>query len=127
MQAQAVEYVRRPRLLGLGATPAMPTHDKKKDKDPKHRGRPEPEKKDLVVYDEQGNIKHTMKKGDKLVERRKEGPAEGKWMRVLKGQHEGLRCKVIKIHDKVYIPWISNWTRNCISWQMSNQHIFSWL
>lgn len=96
-----MQYVRRPQLLGLGASPAMPTHDKRDSKDVKHKGRTKPERKDLVVYDKHGNIKHTMKEGDKLEERRKLGAQVGKWMRILKGQHEGLRCKVVTIHDKV--------------------------
>ena len=79
----------------------MPTHDKKGEKGSKHQGRQKEPRKDLVVYDKDGRIKHTMREGDKLVERRKPGPSEGKWMRVLTGRHGGLRCKVLAINPKV--------------------------
>ena len=78
----------------------MPSHDRAQQNG-KHKGRHREPRKDLVVYGKDGKIKHTMREGDKLEERRKLGPEEGKRMRVLKGSHKGLFCTVITIHEKV--------------------------
>ena len=98
MQEQAKEFVRRAPLLGLGATSALQTHKEKKYIRP---GESREGKKDLVVYDEKGNIKHTKTASDKLVERKVKGPVVGKQMRIVKGRHAGIRCKICSIDKQV--------------------------
>lgn len=98
VQEQAKEFVRRAPLLGLGATSAPQTHKEKRFIRP---GESREAKKDLVVYDEKGNIKHTRTASDKLVERKVKGPAVGKVMKLIKGRHAGLRCKVITLNAQV--------------------------
>ena len=98
LQDQAKEFVRRAPLLGLGATSALQTHKEKKYVRP---GESRESKKDLVVYDNKGNIKHTKTASDKLVERKVKGPAVGKQMRIVKGRHAGIRCKVCTIDPQV--------------------------
>ena len=98
MQDQAKEFVRRAPLLGLGATSALQSHKEKKYIRP---GESREGKKDLVVYDDKGNIKHTRTASDKLVERKVKGPAVGKQMRIVRGRHAGIRCKVCTIDPQV--------------------------
>lgn len=101
LQDQAKEFVRRAPLLGLGATATAPqTHKEKRIIRP---GESREAKKDLVVYDEKGHIKHTRTADDKLVERIVKGPKVGKQMRIIKGRDAGIRCKVCVIHDQVRI------------------------
>ena len=98
MQDQAKEFVRRAPLLGLGATQALQIHKQKRFIRP---GESRDAKKDLVVYDAEGNIKHTKTASDKLVERIAKGPAVGKRMRIIAGRHAGLTCHVSTINSQV--------------------------
>lgn len=104
LQAQAKQYVRRAPLLGLGATAAPPAHKEKRFIKP---GESREAKRELVVYDSQGNIKHTRTAEEKLVERIAEGPAVGKTMRILKGRHAGLLCHIKTILPEVMICSLS--------------------
>lgn len=99
LQDQAKEFVRRAPLLGLGATQSVP--QSRKEKRIIKPGETREAKKDLVVYDEKGHIKHTKTAADKLVERVVRGPQVGKQMRVMKGRDAGIRCKVCTIHEQV--------------------------
>ena len=91
--------MRRAPLLGLGATSAPPqAHKERRYIRP---GESREAKKDLVVYDEEGHIKHTRTAKDKLVQRIVKGPAAGKHMRIIRGRHAGIRCRVTAINDQV--------------------------
>lgn len=90
--------MRRAPLLGLGATAAPQPQREKRFIKP---GESREAKRDMVVYDKDGNIKHTRTADDKLVERVVKGPSVGKTMRILSGRHSGLLCTVTAIHPEV--------------------------
>ncbi|KAK3278191.1 hypothetical protein CYMTET_13856 [Cymbomonas tetramitiformis] len=95
--AVAMEYVPRPKGLGLGATPAAPAEDARKYiKSGETRG-PKP---DMVVYDENGKVKNLRTLDEKLVERVAPGPAPGKTMVVIAGTHKGLTVEVTSIEKR---------------------------
>ena len=104
---QAKQFVRRAPLQGLGATAAPQSHKEKRFiKAGETRAAP----KEMVVYDAEGNIKHTRTANDRLVERIVKGPAVGKTMRVTRGRHSGLLCTVAAIHQQVgLVPELLIW------------------
>ena len=66
----------------------------------------------MVVYDSKGNIKHTKTASDKLEQRRVKGPAVGKQMRIVKGRHAGIRCKVCAIESQVSLSCTASYSRS---------------
>ena len=102
---QAKQFVRRAPLQGLGASAAPQAHKEKRFIKP---GESRAAPKEMVVYDSEGNIKHTRTANDRLVERIVKGPAVGKTMRVTRGRHSGLLCTVAAIHEQVGFGFLAS-------------------
>ena len=99
-EVKAVEYVKRPDRLGLGAKPNEDAFDLPKKKGKRWIPKPGDErgpKKDLVYYGKDGVQKHVKALDEELVERVAEGVQVGKVMHVVAGQHEGLRAEVLAL------------------------------
>ena len=100
-EVKAVEYVKRPTRLGLGAKPNEDAFDLPKKKGKRWIPKPGEErgpKKDLVYYGKDGVQKHVKTLDEELVERVAEGVQVGKVMHVVAGQHEGLRAEVLALN-----------------------------
>ena len=102
---QAKQFVRRAPLQGLGATAAPQSHKEKRFIKP---GESRAAPKEMVVYDSEGNIKHTRTENDRLVERVVKGPAVSKTMRVTRGRHSGLLCTIAAIHAQVSLIFVAS-------------------
>lgn len=96
---EAIEYLKRPERLGLGAQSALPSS---KPKGPRKMGDApidqQTRREDMVLApDADGRQRHVRKLDEKLFRREDlaPGPRVGKEM-VLEGRHRGLRCIVIK-------------------------------
>ena len=97
-EVQAVEYVRRPGRLGLGAQPdaqAPPAEGGRRR--PARPGEAGP-KPDLVYRDKSGHQRHVKGLDEALEERGTGGSgiAPGARVRVLRGRHEGLHGEVLE-------------------------------
>ncbi|KAG2428963.1 hypothetical protein HXX76_011207 [Chlamydomonas incerta] len=98
-QVEAIEYVRRPERLGLGAQPVKVAEDKSKvvkmgDK---------PRRQDLVLApDADGRQRNVRTLDEKLVTRATvlPGPQPSKPMRILTGPHSGLLCTALEALPK---------------------------
>lgn len=91
---EPIEYVPRPQLLGLAATPApeaAPGRERKYIKPGESRDK----KKDLVYMDEQGRQRHVKKVGDRLVERGPTGLQAGALVAIVSGPHSDLYARVV--------------------------------
>ena len=95
----AIEYLKRPERLGLGAQSVGPSS---KPKGPRKMGDApidqQVRREDLVLApDADGRQRHVRKLDEKLVKREDiaPGPRVGKEMVVVEGRHRGLRCTVI--------------------------------
>jgi len=90
---EPVEYVPRPQLLGLAATPQNedPKASKKKYIKPGETR----EKKDMIYVDEQGRQRHIKRVGDKLVERGATGFSAGALVAITTGVHKDLYGRVV--------------------------------
>ncbi|KAG2432029.1 hypothetical protein HYH02_013099 [Chlamydomonas schloesseri] len=98
-KVDAIEYVRRPERLGLGAQPVKVAEDKSKvvkmgDK---------PRKQDLVLApDADGRQRNVRTLDEKLVARAtvQPGPQPNKPMRIMGGPHSGLLCTALEALPK---------------------------
>ncbi|GFR50756.1 hypothetical protein Agub_g13023 [Astrephomene gubernaculifera] len=94
-KVDAIEYVRRPERLGLGAQPVKLGEDPKK---PVKMG-DKPRKQDLVLPpDANGRQRNVRTLDEQLVPRNtvQPGPKPGKAMRILAGPHAGLACTALE-------------------------------
>ncbi|KAG1653064.1 hypothetical protein FOA52_003809 [Chlamydomonas sp. UWO 241] len=99
---EAIEYLKRPERLGLGAQSVLPA---KTNKGPRKMGDPtETVRREEMVLapDADGRQRHVRKLDEKLVHRRElaPGPRFGKDMDIVGGRHEGLKCVVIEVLPK---------------------------
>lgn len=97
---EAIEYLKRPERLGLGAQSAGPIS---KPKGPRKMGDApidqQTRREDLVLApDADGRQRHVRKLDEKLVKREDivPGPRKGKEMVVSGGRHQGLKCLVVE-------------------------------
>ncbi|MEW5300633.1 MAG: hypothetical protein WDW36_003548 [Sanguina aurantia] len=96
----AIEYVRRPERLGLGAQPAPAAAEAKARV---VRMGDKPARADMVLAPEaDGRQRNVRKLDEKLVLRKDVAPGAqvGKGMRVMTGRHEGLECAVLALLDR---------------------------
>ena len=98
-EVQAVEYVRRPGRLGLGAQPDAEAPGGAQDGPGGKRRPPRPgeatPRPDLVYRDRDGNQRH-VKGIDDALEERDAFLAPGALVRVRRGRHEGLHGEVLE-------------------------------
>ena len=87
-----VEYVPRPTLLGLGATPKAAEASTKQFIKPGESRAP---KEQMVYVDEQGRQRHVKKVDEKLVKRGPSGFAAGALVALTAGPHKGLYARVV--------------------------------
>ena len=93
---EAVEYVPRPQLLGLGAQPKEEKNHKAEKRFIKP-GESREAKKDMIYVDDKGRQRHVKKLSEKLVEREKVGLVKGALVAVTAGAHKGLYGRILSI------------------------------
>ncbi|GAX84888.1 hypothetical protein CEUSTIGMA_g12309.t1 [Chlamydomonas eustigma] len=100
--AEAIEYLKRPERLGLGAQAVL---EASKPKKPRKMGdAPESVRREELVLapDADGRQRHVRKLDEKLVHRNEvvRGPRPNKKMVVVGGRHEGCQCCVVEMMTK---------------------------
>lgn len=95
-QIEAVEYVPRPQLLGLGAQPKEQKNHKA-DKKFIKPGESREAKKDMIYVDESGRQRHVKKVSEKLVEREKVGFVKDALVAITAGPHKGLYGRILSL------------------------------
>ena len=95
-EVEAIEYVPRPQLLGLGAAPKKDEkEERQKNKKYIKPGESREAKKQMIYVDEQGRQRHVKKVGDALVEREASGFNKGALHAIVGGVHKGLYGRVM--------------------------------
>eukprot|EP00798_Chlamydomonas_sp_ICE-L_P010027 gene10027-7917_t len=96
---EAIEYLKRPERLGLGAQPQAAIASEADKKKVKKMGDKETVRREDMVLapDADGRQRHIRKLDEKLVG---SGPQPGKAMAIIDGRHKGLACTVFSLLPK---------------------------
>jgi G patch domain and KOW motifs-containing protein len=100
-EVEAIELLRRPTRLGLGAAPVPETNEKKIIKPGESR-----KQADMVYVDEKGRVLNSKPVGKAAVERGEASHADsdvavaGKTMHIVQGRHAGLKCEVVGLEPE---------------------------
>lgn len=93
---EPIEYVARPQLLGLAATPA-PESGQSRQKKYIKPGESREKKKDMIYVDEHGRQRHVKKVGEKLVERGPTMLQPEALVAIESGPHKDLYARIVSI------------------------------